>query len=251
MNSTERLHIAEVYAAIARGRDLRRLLPVGSARAEIAVGEVSGRDSVAAIVRAVEENQLDRILPVADDLPNLRGEWSDIYNNVEWLKAQYGEVVLDLTVFVHGDLYRELIELSCFHLGTPCVGCHLYFHVYPVPVVLALGGRQIIAGERVSHDGLIKINQVPFALEKYEQAVQRLGAELLLPIAHVTRAEQVIEILGHSRYFSAQNPQLKCDLEFGRGRFISQSHEMDASLEAFFDDAIPLVEEKILPYTAC
>lgn len=77
----------------------------------------------------------------------------------------------------------------------PCVGCHLYLHAVRIPLALKYGARAVVSGERESHDGRIKWNQVPSVLDLYRDFAAEFGIELLLPLRHVASGKEVEEIL--------------------------------------------------------
>jgi len=236
-------HIEDVYHSIAAEEPLMAQLSGWYASPDLAIAQISGRDSVAAVSLSLGSGAASQVFPVADKLPNLSGDWSIISGNVEWLQQKYPERVLDLAVFTHGRLYQELTELSQRILQIPCVGCHLYFHVYPIPILRALGRTKVISGARESHDGKLKINQLPYALDLYQRVVHRLGGELLLPVRRLLRSQEVVEVLDDAAIFAAQSPQLHCDPAFGVKPHIRSPDEKDRELEAFFEEALPLIDD--------
>lgn len=236
-------HIEDVYHSIAAEEPLMAQLSGWYASPDLAIAQISGRDSVAAVSLSLGSGTISRVFPVADKLPNLEGDWSVISGNVEWLQQRYPGRVLDLVVFTHGRLYQDLTDLSQRILQTPCVGCHLYFHVYPIPILRALGRTKVISGARESHDGKLKINQLPYALDCYQRIVHGLGGQLLLPVRRLTRCQEVVDVLDEAAIFTAQSPQLHCDPAFGVKPPIGRPDEKDRELEAFFEHAPPLIDD--------
>ena len=49
--------------------------------------------------------------------------------------------------------------ISRYQFFTPCIGCHFYLHASRIPLSLLLGRIPVVAGERETHDGAIKVNQ--------------------------------------------------------------------------------------------
>jgi hypothetical protein len=68
----------------------------------------------------------------------------------------------------------------------------------------------IIAGERESHEGRIKINQIGVALEAYMAFAKEFGIELLLPLRHIRSNERIAAIAGHD--WEEDTEQVECVL---------------------------------------
>ena len=58
-----------------------------------------------------------------------------------------------------------------------------------------LGGK-IISGERVSHGGKIKLNQLNPSLDAYAAVLENLDVELLFPIRDILEGDAITELLG-------------------------------------------------------
>jgi hypothetical protein len=87
---------------------------------------------------------------------------------------------------------RHLQELTRrFGFSPVCPGCHLYLHAARIPLARLLGGVPVVAGERLSHDGRDKLNQVAD-----QELYRRFGLELALPLAQVSSGREIEDILG-------------------------------------------------------
>lgn len=171
------------------------------------IGEFAGRDSVAAILKAMEEDSINNILPIASFAPTEYGNFEILESNynkmVERTKALYGnkKTIFPLIYYSNFDLWAVMNGrfvdsiIKKFNFYTPCVGCHAYFHLLRIPIALKLS-KKIIAGERESHDGRIKINQSAEALNAYDRIAKDLKAELVMPIRHVADGDQIEKIIG-------------------------------------------------------
>ncbi len=171
------------------------------------IGEFSGRDSVAAIMKAFEEDSINYILPIATFAGTEYGDFDGLYENyvklLEIVKGRYGDQkkVYPLMEYSNMDIWglmngRQMgMNVERFGFMTPCIGCHLYFHLTKLPFALALSGK-IISGERESHDGRIKVNQLGDCLDAYQLIIKACGAELIMPIRNLENGDDVETLIG-------------------------------------------------------
>lgn len=169
----------------------------------LALVEIAGRDSVAAAAKAVEEEHFTDLLPTYAYTGTEHGVWSSVEDAVKRLAGRLPHVhVHPLLVIgsprfwqaLNGRFMSELIVR--YGLISPCIGCHLYLHSVRIPLSVSLGGIPIIAGERESHNGAIKINQIGEALGRYEDLASTFRVRLLFPLRHISDGNQIREILG-------------------------------------------------------
>ena len=168
----------------------------------LAIVEMAGRDSVAAAIKCVKEKGLTDLLPVYTYTGTEYGEWSSIEEAVRRLSQRLKIKVHDLIVIgspgfrhaLNGRFISTLIEKYGYF--TPCIGCHSYLHSTRIPLATLLGRKSVISGERESHDGREKINQIPEALDAYEKIANRFNIPLLMPLRHVKDGREVEDILG-------------------------------------------------------
>ncbi len=171
------------------------------------IGEFSGRDSAAAIIKAFEQDDVTYILPIASFAGTEYGDFDSIYENYLKLKERiellYGDKktlypLLEhnnekLWHLVNGRYTSEMINRYKFY--NPCIGCHLYFHVTKIKYAEKLSKR-IISGERESHDGKVKVNQLKQSLESYKSILNTLGFELMMPLQHMNKGSEVEDLIG-------------------------------------------------------
>lgn len=215
----------------------------------VAVVEMAGRDSVAAALRATAESGFSDLVPTYVYTGSEHGPWDTV--GEAWLRLHQrlpAEVSLHpLLVYGSPLLWRALNgrfagELMARH-GLPifCVGCHLYLHALRLPLALALGGAPIVAGERESHDGRVKINQLAASLNAYRGLTLNWAVDLLLPLRHVTSGREVESWLG--RPWPEGGEQLGCVLSGNYrdpgGRATYSERGLTDYLDGF---ALPLVK---------
>jgi len=184
----------------------------------LAIGEIAGRDSIAAIIEACKTYNVKAVLPTVVYTGTEYGDWSAPEKNIAFLKAAVGDAcdVLD-TVFVGSpDLWAALngrylsVILQEYGIYSPCMACHLYMHLCRVPLSVELGGIPIISGERDSHQGCIKLSQTPSAIDASVQVIAYAGIELLLPIRRMESNSDIEELVG-PKWEQGQH-QLRCVL---------------------------------------
>ena len=171
------------------------------------IGEFAGRDSVAAILKAMEDSSVNNILPIASFAPTEYGDFDILESNyekmVERAKELYGnsKTIFPLIYYSDFDLWSVLngrfvdYILKKYEFYTPCMGCHAYFHLLRIPIAIKVSNR-IIAGERESHDGRIKLNQIAECLDAYERIAKDLGTELMMPIRYMEDGDEVKKLIG-------------------------------------------------------
>ena len=180
---------------------------IKSTQEDIIIGEFAGRDSVAAILKALESESVRTILPVASFSPTEYGNFESLEHNymhmLERVERLYGneKTILPLLYHSNPDLwsvingrYVDFLNKK-FGFYTPCIGCHAYLHLLRIPLSLKLG-KKIISGERESHDGRIKVNQTAESLDTYKRIAEYFGSEILMPIRYINDGNEVEELIG-------------------------------------------------------
>jgi len=169
----------------------------------LAMVEIAGRDSVAAAVKAVEEDGFTDLLPSYVYTATEHGAWSSVEDAVKRLAGRLPHIQVHPILAMgsprfwqalNGRYVNELI--GRFGFLCSCIGCHLYLHSVRIPLAVRLGKIPIISGERERHDGVIKINQIGEALTRYQDLAMSFGVRLLFPLQHISDGQQIDEILG-------------------------------------------------------
>ena len=105
------------------------------------IGEFSGRDSVAAIIKAFKREDINFILPIATFAGTEYGNYNSIYENYLQLKKRisdlYGntKTLYPLLEYNREDIWsiingRTMTILSNkYGFYSHCIGCHMYFHL--------------------------------------------------------------------------------------------------------------------------
>lgn len=213
--------------------------------ARLAVAEIAGRDSVAALLALAKKDAIDAAIPTAAYTGTEFGEWATLVETVETLRPRLAgegvELVGDLQFLGSPKLWaalngRYMRRLSNeFGFCSPCIGCHLYVHLVRVPLAWQLGAGSIVAGERESHDGRVKLNQTAAALDAYVGVIATAGLELALPIRGMAGGTQVEELIGDA--WAEGDRQLGCVLSKnyvdGDGTVVFGEEDLDRFLERY------------------
>lgn len=223
---------------------------------DVAIGEISGRDSIAAIIRACDTHPIKAVFPTINYAGTEFGRWEVPFEKVDVLKRILKErnikvfepVVLGSPQFwwkLCGRHVSHLIEKFGFY--SPCIGCHLYFHAIRIPIAKKVGSRLVIGGERESHDGKIKLNQIGIALDAYSAFLLTFGIDLLLPLRHIASGEEVERIVG--RDWDEGKEQLDCVLSKNYVELDGSVDVMEDAMKKFFNEfAVPVATDIVKEY---
>ena len=231
---------------------------IQAAPAHAWIGEFSGRDSVAAILAAFEADLCDYILPVASFAGTEYGDTRDLLENHAQLKsvmeARFGEkkTLGDLVFYsdpylwglINGRFVAELSRRYGFY--SPCIGCHAYFHLLRIPFASALG-KVILSGERESHDGRVKLNQLPEVLDFMTRIVQPAGITLYQPIRAMAEGSSVEALIGWAWREGVSHPActFSGNYALADGRVVYDPAQLKAYLEEFLEPVSRLVAQSL------
>ena len=220
----------------------------------LAIVEIAGRDSVAAAVKAVQERGFTDLVPTYAYTGTEHGSFKSVFQAVDRLTGRLpGTRVHELLLMgsprfwqaLNGRFAGELVSLYGLYL--PCAGCHLYLHSIRIPLSCLLGNVPVIAGERESHDGALKINQIPEALDSYGKLAREFETELLLPLRHIHDGNSISELLGFE--WKEGGDQLGCVLSGNyrdvKGDVLIKGDQVRQYLDRF---ACPVTREIISAY---
>ena len=222
----------------------------------LAMVEIAGRDSVAAAIKGVEENEFTDLIPTIAYTGTEYGPWFSMERALRRLAERlphahvHDAVILGSPGFwqaLNGRFISELISrYGCY---TPCVGCHLYLHSVRIPLALSLQNTPIITGERERHNGDEKINQLSEVLDFYQRLSDSFGIELLMPLRHISEGKQIEEILGFE--WRQGKEQLDCVLS-GNYRMLDNKDVLkNQSIRGYLEDfAMPCSKEIIVSYAS-
>lgn len=185
-----------------------------------AIVEIAGRDSIAAAIEEGRSGKYETFLPSIVYTGTEYGSWEAPFDAASFLKQQLqplGINVLHPVLSGSPKFWWNLCGRSNYQLTrdygfyTPCIGCHMYFHAVRIPLAKKFGITSIIAGERESHDGRIKLNQLGISLDHYKELCYKYGIELEMPLRYVKEGKKVSSILDVQNWKEGDR-QLSCVL---------------------------------------
>lgn len=167
------------------------------------IAQIAGRDSVAAAVLAVRERGFTRVVPTIAYSGTETGDPAAPARAVERLRELLlGKADVDEPITLHDPKLwtalngRPAAELrERFGVFSPCMACHLYFHLTRVPLSWALDNAPVVSGERDTHDGRIKLSQTSASIDASIRVLAYGDVELLEPLRTLS-GEQVGELVG-------------------------------------------------------
>ncbi len=229
---------------------LERLSGLASG-ARTALVEIAGRDSVAAAVAAARSGEFDVLVPTLVYTGTEFGDWEQVLGNAASLPgrleglpgvATAGEmVVLGSPAWWHASAGRFSGELSSRYGFNPtCIACHMYLHSARLPLASRIGARAIISGERLSHDRLVKLNQLEPALEAYRRVAASRGVTLLMPLERVESGLEVAELTAG---WPDSGGQMSCVLESSYRGTDGEVRCDEGAIRAY-------LEEFLVPFTS-
>jgi hypothetical protein len=208
-----------------------------------AIAEISGRDSIAAVIRACEMRPIQAIVPTITYTATEYGSWEVLFKSIGLLKDRllqkkikvFNTVILGSPRFwweLCGRYTTHFVKL--FGFFSHCVGCHLYIHIIRIPLAKLLSSNLVIGGERESHDGKLKVNQIGVSLNAYQAFFRKFNVELFLPLRHIKSGREIEEIINLAWDEGGQQPECVLSRNY-REPDGTVSFSEDA-IKAYFDE---------------
>jgi hypothetical protein len=220
------------------------------------IGEVAGKDSIAALIQASIEYNIINLLGIGIFHRSFFGNILEPNEHFEYAKDLISHRDIDSTNFLYLDvsnLFDRLIIRNMaivqkyFGYYSPCPPCHLFFHMMRIPIAKYYGIRKIISGERELHGDRKKLNQIPEVLSLFKDLLEKEGIELIQPIRKIRNDEKIFEILGHS--WRSAKP-FKCSFSKNyydeSGEIPFKIQKILKSLESFYYPLFSFVVEFII-----
>jgi hypothetical protein len=218
--------------------------------------EMAGRDSVAAVIKATSMISVKTIIPTIAYSGTEFGSWEILLKKTAFLKERLKSLNIKVIAPVFlGDprLWRVLCGRYATHLFkrfdfyTPCVGCHLYFHILRIPLAKMLSCKMVVGGEREAHDGKIKLNQIGIALDSYINLLHKFGVELVLPLRHVKSGNDIEAIVG--QHWEEGEEQMQCIMASNYRDIDGTAVYVDNSIKRYFEEfALNIAEKAVGSY---
>ncbi|MDP2300151.1 MAG: hypothetical protein U1E08_02825 [Coriobacteriia bacterium] len=183
----------------------------------VAIVEIAGRDSIAAAVAAVNQYGFRELVPTIAFTGTETGDRDAPKRAASALAQQLAGVaeVREPVALSDPALWsamnaRPAAELQRrFGVSSPCLACHLYLHLLRVPLAWSHGNAPVIAGERDTHDGRVKLSQTSDSIDAAIRVLAHAGIKLLQPVRSAT-GEEIVALAGEN--WSERIGHLGCQL---------------------------------------
>jgi hypothetical protein len=198
----------------------------------IAAAAIAGRDSTLAILRSTESGLYDCIVPILVGTPAkyLDAEESSLSsselggfevrsNTIRKLKQVVKErngvaerpchllnmifIATDTRAWVNtlrrieGSWRFDADDLEANQaFMSPCVPCHVYIYYLRAMLCHRLGIKQMIGGDRLFHDQVVKVNQMERVLETIREVIaQEFDVEFITPLKEIVENAHIRKLL--------------------------------------------------------
>ena len=202
--------------AVIQNREIHDILPEEIQRdyryikGKVLLTDFAGRDSIAACIKILNDENIGTIIPVGDIVPSRYGD-SDSYSQnwdalAQLIEEKHPHVELKPWFIIDGqDFWKTMNEryvdqiLERYGWFTPCIGCHFHFYAMRSVLVDLLGKENTIltSGEKRLHsNGKRKANQTDAAVEGYRRFSREHGVEHRFPIHDMDSEEDMKKLIG-------------------------------------------------------
>lgn len=222
----------------------------------VAIAEIAGRDSIAAVLAAVDQFSITTILPTVAYTGTEFGDWEVPIEKcrvlAQRLQNQSVRVLEPVFLGAPGFFWtvagRYISHLfGRFGFYTPCLACHLYLHAVRIPLAKSVGAALVISGERERHGSRIKLNQVGVALDAYARFMQQFGVDLLMPLRYTDSSEQIEGFVGSD--WKEGGDQVQCVLSKNYVDLHGTVSWSESAVRRFFEEfALPVSETIVRAY---
>ena len=183
------------------------------------LADISGRDSIAAAIKIIEEDSQSILIPSIIELGCEYGDKSQYEGvhrslrkifNTDRLRVEQG-IVCDGNELWKAIVTRDIQKtIKKFGFFSPCVACHQVLHIIRIKIAQHLHVKNVVSGEKELHDGREKINQFSFVLDFYNKIYEAMGIVHHLPARYISSTSEIERIVGR---YNPQYVRLRCLFE--------------------------------------
>ncbi len=210
------------------------------------IAEIAGKDSISSIINFGQTNKNITIVPTVVYTGTEYGDISTFTESIEFLNKLLCKypIKFETTQIIHNEKlwnilnakYQYLIYKK-FDFFTPCIMCHFYTHLIRIPTYILYKASGIITGERVSHDGRVKLNQHPNTLKCFSYLFEKNGIQLIRPNCNMYDTKDVDEII-KDEYIITHANDVKCVLSGNLFGFPNQEDVFVFCLNNFLENFV-------------
>lgn len=168
------------------------------------IADISGTDSIAALIMIMEQTPHAIIIPSIIDLACEYGDKGQYQNVIIKIKEAFSNkkrIVLPTIISEANNLWKAIVSddihntINSYGFYSPCIACHLVLHLIRIKIATHLKVRNVISGERESHSGKEKINQLDFVLDFYNSIYNAARIKHHLPLRHISESKSINKLL--------------------------------------------------------
>jgi len=177
------------------------------------IADISGNDSIAALIKVAEENPSAIIIPSIVELACEYGDKDQFSKVLKKLDENFSHRIMPGIISETNDLWKAIVvnniqeSVKLYGFYSPCITCHLVFHIIRIKIANFLNIKNVVSGERELHSNKEKINQVDFVLDFYNSLYNSMGIIHHLPLRYINDNNEVNKIL---EKYNSVSVQLNC-----------------------------------------
>jgi hypothetical protein len=184
--------------------ELNYHLPPDILQSDIFIADIAGKDSIAALIRVLDENPSAIIIPSVIDLACEYGDKNQYFEVLSNLYDKFNKErhrVLPGIVSHANDFWRALAgghiqeSIRLYGFYSPCIACHLVMHIIRIRIASYLGLQNVISGERELHANKEKINQLDFVIDFYNSIYAAMGIKHHLPLRYIIDNDEINKVI--------------------------------------------------------
>jgi len=153
------------------------------------IAELAGKDSIVAIIKYAKENKDSYILPTIIKVPSEESRHQELFSFYEQLQNyittlgshMYTPLFLDESTYWWSLNQPIASMIKEYNFYSPCIACHGLLHSIRIPLAQVYSGK-ILTGEKLLHNGKIKINQNSIVLDIFDDLFKKYNIEVIRPI---------------------------------------------------------------------
>ena len=178
-----------------------------SPETSVYLADISGVDSIAALVSFLGENLDAVIVPSFVELACEYGDKQNEFRKVlrslcsKFNVTDSSRRVLPGIIIDVNNLWKDIVStdipsvIKQFNFYTPCIACHFVFHLARIRFAQSIGAIGVISGERELHGTKEKVNQLNFVLDFFNSVYADAGIAHFQPVRKISQTADINSIL--------------------------------------------------------
>lgn len=212
--------------------------PASFSSNNVFIVDITGNDSIAALIKTIEINSPAFIIPSVISLACEYGDKSQVKHVIDRIQEIYNKtdnkilpgIMLDMNkfwkLFIAHDVNMSIDKYSFF---SPCISCHLIMHLARIKLAQHLKVDNVVSGERELHADREKINQLDFVLDFYNNIYSAAGIKHHTPIRSIKDNNEIHKIVQSTGAIS-----IKLDCLFS-GTYYNDMGQISFNKEQIYD----------------